>query len=129
MLLPESERLDARTSINDPIAAVLQNRMRHIAQHRLVLHDEYRFFATLHQSSRRRLGFPSGHRFRMSGQKDSKSGALAWLARNLEPSFMLLDNAINRRQPEASALADLLRGEKRFEDAAHRDSIHSTARV
>ena len=65
----------------------------------------------------------------MSGQKDCKIGALAWLARNLDPSFMLLDNAINRRQPKASALADLLRSEKRFEDAAHCGGIHSTARI
>ena len=48
-------------------------------------------------------------------EKDAERGAVAQLALDFDPALMLLDDAINRRQPQAGALADFLGGEERLE--------------
>ena len=52
----------------------------------------------------------------MAGRKILNVGALAEPAGDLDPALVLLDDAIDRRQPEAGALADFLGGEERLED-------------
>ena len=50
------------------------------------------------------------------GQRNLKLGSFAFLARNLNLSLMVTDNAIADREAQARTLARFLGGEKRIKD-------------
>src|SRR5207248_1185986 len=71
----------------------------------------------------RRTGLGTG------GKKDCERGALFDLAFDFEPPLVLLDDAIDGRQPQASALADSFGRKKRSENTGSCGSVHPTAGI
>jgi hypothetical protein len=55
----------------------------------------------------------------MARQVDAESGALAHFGFGIDIAARLLDDAIDHRQPEPGALADILGGEERLENLFH----------
>ena len=62
-------------------------------------------------------------------QEDFEDRALAEAAGDLDPALVLLDDAIDRRQPEPGALANFLGGEERLEYARQMFRRDARARV
>jgi len=99
----------------------------HVAQYRFVLHDQDRFFAA------RRHGFwKLRRRFWLVWlqcwlAKTRECGTLPTSLATSKPAFVLLYNAINRRQAQARAFPYFLGCEKGLEYAAHRLAVHSAA--
>ena len=52
----------------------------------------------------------------MARQEDAERGAFALLGIDIDEAASLLDDAVDRREPEAGALADFLGREERLED-------------
>ncbi len=66
---------------------------------------------------------------RMPGQVDRERRSLARLAVDVDEAVVLLDDAVDRGQPEAGALADVLGGEERLEEVGQRLLVHAAAVV
>ncbi len=65
----------------------------------------------------------------MAGEVHAEEGALIDFAVNVKKAAVLLDDAIDRGQTHASALAVLLGGEKGFEDMFASLRVHAEAGV
>ena len=63
------------------------------------------------------------------GKKHIERAAFSGFTLCFDPAFVLFDNAINRRQAEAGAFANVFRGEKRFKDVAQSRGVHARSRV
>ena len=63
------------------------------------------------------------------GQVDLEGRALARLAVDVDEAVVLLDDAVDRGQPQAGAFAHLLGGEKRLEDVVQGLLVHAAAVV
>ena len=65
----------------------------------------------------------------MPGQVDLEGRSLARLAVDIDEAVVLLDDAVDRGQPQAGALAHLLGGEERLEELCQRLLVHAAAVV
>src|SRR5258706_8742353 len=103
-------------SLDNLLAVFMQDQGDEFAHGFFILEEQDGFAATANGQPGRgffRLRFPRAD----VGDIDAKSGALADLAFDFNPALVLFDNAVNGGKAEAGALADVLGGEERLEDA------------
>ena len=72
-------------------------------------------------------GLSRGRERRRGGKQQAEGGALAGRAHDGDEAATLLDDAVDARQAEAGAFADLLGGEKRLKDVFARGGVHADA--
>ena len=65
----------------------------------------------------------------MPGQVNLEGRAFPWFAVDVDEAVVLLDDAVDRGQPQAGSLPHLLGGEKRFEDLVEGFLVHAAAVV
>ena len=65
----------------------------------------------------------------LPGQVDLEGRPLPRLAVHVDEAVVLFDDAVNRRQPQAGALADFLGGEEGLEELCQRLFVHAAAVV
>ncbi|HEY3540965.1 MAG TPA: hypothetical protein VGK79_00355 [Gaiellaceae bacterium] len=111
---------------DDAVTGELQQLGRDAADDLLVLDEQHgaRARARCHRRSRR-----GDHDVRIERQANRESRALAGRARDMDRPAELRDDAVDGRQPEPCALADLLRREERVEDPGLRRLVHADAGV
>src|SRR5687767_1686654 len=80
-------------------------------------------------SPRRRSGGGARAEGGDARQEDTEGRPPALFALDLDRAPALADDAVRGREPEPGALADLLRGEERLEDAQPRLLVHPGAGV
>ncbi len=115
MMVPELQRLRARSSLPNPVATAFEEPPRQQPNRQIVLNQKDAFAASA--SSRfglecRRPG--SGGRNRR--QKYLEGRSFADLRGHLDPTLVLLDDAINRGQSQPGALAERFGGKERLKD-------------
>ena len=124
MLSPSRSSTSSAARPSAASSTRLPSRLEHppheLAQRHLVLDDQHR----------RAPGSGSGSRSGVDHrQGDRDLGALPRRAVDLDLAARGVDDAVHRRQPEAGALARLLGGEERLEDARARRLVHADAGV
>src|SRR5205814_1133018 len=86
------------------------------------------FVSALHLFSRNDFVGYIG-RFPCLREKDLKGRSNAEFAHHVHPALVLLDDAINRGQPETSSLSDLFGRKERLKNSSQRFLAHSSAGI
>src|SRR2546430_17629904 len=87
----------------------------------------FRSLATAHFGRWGVLSLRSPHRVRIRREEHRECCSFADFARHVNPTSMLLDDAVNCCQPQTRSFADFFGGEKGLEDAGHGCEIHAAA--
>src|SRR5258708_39873869 len=115
MMMPEPQRLGAGGAPPTRVATAMEDPPRQQSHRHIVLNQEYAFAA----SAPRLFGLESVHA-RSGGsngrQKYLGGGSFADLGGHLDPTLVLLDDAINRGQSAPGAPAARLRSKERLQD-------------
>src|SRR5689334_5651689 len=117
MLAPNIERLDSGTGFQYPVAALFEDHLRQITQHRLIFDHQNSLLAPPHPCDSRRLGLPDSDRLRARREIKSERATCSNLAGDFNPALMLFDDAVHGGQTEARTFAHFFRSEEWFEDA------------
>ena len=119
-------RLGAVADRDDVVAGPLEEPGGHVADGRLVLDDQDRADADRARSPDR--GFVDVDRGVDAREVELERGAVPGLGVEPDVAAGLVDDPVDRGQPEAGALALLLGREERLEDVLARVAVHADAR-
>src|SRR3954471_24849082 len=124
---PDLERLLGVRGGADPVAVELDHLRDERADDLLVLDEQDGALAGPEVD--RRLGLDAGDDGRGARQEDVERGAFARLAGDADVAAALRHDPVDGREPEARALAGLLRREERLEDVLARLLVDAGPRV
>src|SRR2546425_1032957 len=114
MLFPNFMRFHAVVRREDPVAITLQNDLHEFTQEIFILNHQNRFIPS--QGDRRGLlGLLHSFKSNTSWKEHLEGRTMAKLAGHLNPTSVLLHNAVDCGQPHARSFPDWFCGEERFE--------------
>src|ERR1051326_6913578 len=116
-LHPNIERFGTRFRLKDFVAVCGQKVANQFSLRRLIFDDQYGFGAAA-GCVLRRLWLGWFGRLYRAGEIHTETGAFPQFAFDFHPPLMLLDDAINSRQPKTGPLPHLLGGKEWLENSA-----------
>src|SRR5689334_21472499 len=115
MALTHKQRITTMTRLKNVVPVPVQDLAHEGAHTILIFNEQYRLAATTCRLLRTSRGNFSG---RVHGRQiDFKCRSDSHFGIHPDVTAALLDDSINRREPETGAFADFFRREERFEDA------------